>query len=137
VQYYKGIVPHLRNMVEGLQIRGLREGEEAKWLDLLGEAFADKGVTRDFFQRHAEADPHWCRESVRVCCEGEMLVSTVRVYLRKMRVYQRKVVDEASSAVVEIDVGAIGDVATVKSHRRRGIAALLLHNAHEYMESVG
>lgn len=62
-----------------LQFRPLRDDERDKWLDLLAEAFADKGVPRAFFQRHVEVDPHWDPSGVRVCVDSDdRFVSTVR-----------------------------------------------------------
>eukprot|EP00035_Acanthoeca_spectabilis_P014470 m.277314 g.277314 ORF g.277314 m.277314 type:complete len:372 (-) comp16146_c0_seq2:1292-2407(-) len=113
-----------------LVLRALAEGEEDQWLDLLAEAFAAKGVPRDFFQQHARNDPHWNRDGVRVCCDGPSLVSTARVYGRKLQVLGE------DGRVVAVPVGAIGDVATAPSHRRRGIAGRVLADAHSYMESI-
>ena len=66
-----------------LQFRSLlaRAEEKDRWLDLMAEAFADKGVPRVFFQRHAEADPHWDPSGVRVCVDNDnRFVSTVRSF---------------------------------------------------------
>ena len=43
----------------------------------------------------------------------------------------------SDGSVGVVEVGAIGDVATATSHRRRGLAARVLQDAHAYMDAAG
>ena len=47
--------------------------------------------------------------------------------------YSRRFQVQEAGKLVEIAVGAIGDVATAATHRRRGIAAKVLADAHQHM----
>lgn len=112
-----------------VEIRGLQEGEESAWLDMLAESFSAKGVPRAFFEGHMVNDPWFDRKGVRIAVipgANPTIVSGVRVYRRVVQINGRR-----------IPVGAIGDVGTVPSHRKKGLASKLLADAMTYMKDVG
>lgn len=101
-------------------IRTIARHERDAVLDLLAAWFDD----RAFFQRYFENDPAFRDDLCLVAEEGGRLVSTLQIFPKTIRI------NGAS-----LRLGGIGNVFTAASHRRRGIASLLLHRAIAIMEA--
>lgn len=79
-----------------------------------------------YFSRHYTGDPDADAELIFVAVDGDRIVSTVRVFQRRIWLHGRAV-----------PMGGIGEVSTAPDYRRRGIAADLLQMAIAAMEARG
>eukprot|EP01102_Stenamoeba_stenopodia_P018301 TRINITY_DN6688_c0_g1_i2.p1 TRINITY_DN6688_c0_g1~~TRINITY_DN6688_c0_g1_i2.p1 ORF type:complete len:375 (-),score=72.34 TRINITY_DN6688_c0_g1_i2:133-1257(-) len=94
--------------------------EVEKWLDFVFEVFPSTG--REYFARHLREDPRTDYDFIFVLYQQDTIVSTVRVFLRK--VYLDRQV---------YNVGGIGEVSTKASFRGAGLASRLLKRTFEEM----
>lgn len=106
-----------------MEFRALRPDELETWLDHVTTVFSGG---REYFSNHWHNDPWRDAEGIRVALDNGTIVSTVRVFLRKMFLQGET-----------IPVGGIGEVSTHPEYRRRGIATQLLKDAVQFMESRG
>ncbi len=103
-----------------IEFRSLRPEEIETWLDHVTSVFTGG---RQYFSNHWHNDPWRDAEGIRVALDKGTIVSTVRVFIRKMFLHGEP-----------ITVGGIGEVSTRPEYRRRGIATQLLKNAIQFME---
>jgi len=108
-------------MEENLEFRNLREDELSQWYDFVDSVFLR--TPREYFVRHWEKDPFKDLSGIFVCVSHKQIVSSVRVYHRKIFI---------SGHIFQM--GGIGEVSTSKDYRRRGLATKLLKMAISYME---
>ncbi len=104
-----------------MEFRSLYPEEFETWLEHVTSVFAGGG---QYFSNHWHNDPWRDAEGIRVAVDNGSIVSTVRVFIRKMFLHGEPV-----------SVGGIGEVSTRPEYRRRGIATQLLKDAIEFMES--
>ena len=79
---------------------------------------------RQYFSNHWHNDPWRDPEGIRIAVDNGTIVSTVRVFIRKMFLQGEP-----------ITVGGIGEVSTHPDYRRRGLATQLLKDSVQFMES--
>ncbi len=103
--------------------RALYPEEFEPWLDHVSHVFPG---SRQYFFNHWHNDPWLDLEGVRVAVDDGKIVSTVRVFLRKMYFHGEKV-----------SFGGIGEVSTRTEYRKRGLATQLLKDAIQFMEKRG
>ncbi|ORY01786.1 acyl-CoA N-acyltransferase [Basidiobolus meristosporus CBS 931.73] len=117
-------------MHEEYIFRTLKEEELPLFFDHLAVVFQPKGTPRQYFVDHWNNDPYRDINGIKVALlkdpYGEKIVSTVRVF-------RRSVILDGTT----IDMGGIGEVATLPSHLRKGLARRLLQEALSYMKTVG
>ncbi|KAJ3209392.1 hypothetical protein HDU67_006218 [Dinochytrium kinnereticum] len=113
-------------------VRTLKNNDEVeKFLDHLGIVFGvpktngSPGAPRGVFQDHWENDPWKDLDGVAVAFAGEDVVSSVRVYVRKMHL----------GSGMTVDVGGIGDVATQIAHRGKRLASKLMSMGEDFMKA--
>lgn len=104
-----------------MEYRALKPDEFEAWLDHVTHVFSGG---RQYFSNHWYNDPWKDFEGIRVAVDAGKIVSTVRVFIRKM--YFRG---------EQITVGGIGEVSTRTEYRKKGIATQLLLDSIEFMES--
>ena len=104
-----------------MEFRALNAEELETWLDHVTNVFT--GGRRYFFN-HWHNDPWRDPEGIRIAVDNGKIVSTVRVFVRKMFLHGEPVT-----------VGGIGEVSTRSEYRRRGLATQLLKDAIGFMES--
>ena len=103
-----------------MKFRALYPEELEAWLDHVTSVFT-RG--RQYFFNHWHNDPWQDTEGIRVAIDDGTIVSTVRVFIRKMFLHGEP-----------ITVGGIGEVSTCPEYRRRGIATQLLKDSIRFME---
>lgn len=104
-----------------MEFRGLRPEELETWLDHVTSVFTGG---RQYFSNHWHNDPWQDAEGIRIAVDKGTIVSTVRVFIRKLFLHGEP-----------ITVGGIGEVSTRPEYRRRGIATQLLKDSIRFMES--
>ncbi len=104
-----------------MEFRSLYPEELEVWLDHVTSVFTGG---RQYFSNHWHNDPWRDAEGIRVAVDKGTIVSTVRVFIRKMFLHGEP-----------ITVGGIGEVSTHPEYRRRGIATQLLKDSIRFMES--
>lgn len=102
------------------EVRYLHEHELAGWFAHVTDVFSFKGTPRKYFERHWQNDP-W-RDLRHIRClfvpgNPEVLASTLRIFVRKMRL-----------AGQIVTIGGIGEVSTKKVYEGRGFARALLND---------
>ena len=103
-----------------MEFRALYPDELEVWLDHVTTVFTGG---RRYFSNHWHNDPWQDAEGIRVAVDNGTIISTVRVFIRKMFLHGEP-----------INVGGIGEVSTRPEYRRRGIATQLLKDAITFME---
>lgn len=103
-----------------MEFRGLYPEELEVWLDHVTSVFTGG---RQYFSNHWHNDPWRDPEGIRVAIDKGTIISTVRVFIRKMFLHGEP-----------ITVGGIGEVSTRPEYRRRGIATQLLKDSIRFME---
>lgn len=104
-----------------MEYRALNPDEFEAWLDHVTHVFSGG---RQYFSNHWYNDPWKDFEGIRVAVDDGQIVSTVRVFIRKMYFHGE-----------QITVGGIGEVSTRTEYRKKGIATQLLLDSIEFMES--
>ena len=104
-----------------MEFRALYPDELEKWLDHVTHVFTGG---RQYFSNHWYNDPWRDAAGIRVALDNDTIVSTVRVFIRKMFLHGEPVT-----------VGGIGEVSTHPEYRRRGLATQLLKDSIRFMES--
>lgn len=104
-----------------MEFRALHPEELEVWLDHVTSVFTGG---RQYFSNHWHNDPWQDAEGIRIAVDKGTIVSTVRVFIRKMFLHGEP-----------ITVGGIGEVSTRPEYRRRGIATQLLKDALQFMET--
>lgn len=104
-----------------MEFRALNAEELEKWLDHVTHVFSGG---RQYFSNHWQNDPWRDPEGIRIAVDDGKIVSTVRVFIRKMFLQGEPVT-----------VGGIGEVSTHPEYRRRGLATQLLKDSIRFMES--
>ena len=106
-----------------MEFRALYPDELETWLDHVTSVFTGG---RQYFSNHWYNDPWRDAEGIRIAIDNGTIVSTVRVFIRKMFLHGEL-----------ITVGGIGEVSTRPEYRRRGIATQLLKDSIKFMEESG
>ncbi len=104
-----------------MEFRALQPEELETWLDHVTSVFTGG---RKYFSNHWHNDPWRDAEGIRIALDKGAIVSTVRVFIRKMFLHGEP-----------ITVGGIGEVSTRPEYRRRGLATQLLKDSIRFMES--
>lgn len=104
-----------------MEFRSLYPEELAAWLDHVTHVFSG---SRQYFMNHWHNDPWKDFEGIRVAVDNGKIVSTVRVFIRKMFLHGEP-----------ISVGGIGEVSTHPEYQRKGLATQLLKDAIRFMEA--
>ena len=104
-----------------MEFRALHPEELETWLDHVTSVFSG---SRQYFSNHWHNDPWQDAEGIRIAVDKGTIVSTVRVFIRKIFLHGEP-----------ITVGGIGEVSTRPDYRRRGIATQLLKDSIRFMES--
>ena len=104
-----------------MEFRALYPEELEAWLDHVTTVFTGG---RQYFSNHWHNDPWRDPEGIRIAVDNGTIVSTVRVFIRKMFLHGEL-----------ITVGGIGEVSTRPEYRRRGLATQLLKDSIEFMAS--
>ena len=104
-----------------MEFRALYPDELEVWLDHVTHVFTGG---RQYFSNHWHNDPWRDPEGIRIAVDNGTIVSTVRVFIRKMFLHGEP-----------ITVGGIGEVSTRPEYRRRGLATQLLKDSIQFMES--
>ena len=104
-----------------MEFRALHPEELEAWLDHVTSVFTGG---RQYFSNHWHNDPWRDAEGIRVAVDNGTIVSTVRVFIRKIFLHG-----------TPITVGGIGEVSTRPEYRRRGIATQLLKDSIRFMAS--
>ena len=104
-----------------MEFRALYPDELEKWLDHVTHVFTGG---RQYFSNHWHNDPWRDPEGIRIAVDDGTIVSTVRVFIRKMFLHGEPVT-----------VGGIGEVSTRPEYRRRGLATQLLKDSIQFMVS--
>lgn len=104
-----------------MEFRALYPDELEKWLDHVTHVFSGG---RQYFSNHWHNDPWRDPEGIRIAVDNGTIVSTVRVFIRKMFLQGEPVT-----------VGGIGEVSTRPEYQRRGLATQLLKDSIRFMES--
>ncbi len=103
-----------------MEFRALYPDEFEAWLDHVSHVFS---ASRQYFANHWRNDPWKDCEGIRIALDDGKIVSTVRVFIRKMYLQGEP-----------ITVGGIGEVSTRSEYRKRGIASQLLKDSIQFME---
>ena len=103
-----------------MEFRALRPEELETWLDHVTSVFTGG---RQYFSNHWHNDPWQDAEGIRIAVDKGTIVSTVRVFIRKIFLHGEP-----------ITIGGIGEVSTSPEYRRRGIATQLLKDSIGFME---
>lgn len=104
-----------------MEFRALYPEEVEAWLDHVTSVFTGG---RQYFSNHWNNDPWRDPEGIRIAVDDGKIVSTVRVFIRKMFLHGEP-----------ITVGGIGEVSTRQEYRRRGLATQLLKDSIRFMEA--
>lgn len=109
-----------------IKIRSLKESELESWLDHCLYVFNKGNYSehyRQYFKDHWQNDPWRNPEGILVAADGERIVSTVRVFFRKICLS-----GEA------LTMGGIGEVSTKPEYRGKGLTSALMRHAICLME---
>jgi len=112
-----------------VEFRSLNEWEMNAWFDhcaLVFNQYNHFEASRQYFMNHWYNDPWRERRGIFVAVEDGEILSTVRVFHR--RIYLAGEV---------FTMGGIGEVSTKEPYRRRGLSGRLLEMAIDYMEAEG
>ncbi|MCH4888504.1 GNAT family N-acetyltransferase [Acidaminobacter sp. JC074] len=104
-----------------MEFRRLHNNELNQWFKLCHTAF---NVAETYFRRHFYSDPKRNTDGIFVAVDNKELVGTVRVFEREIYYHGQPV-----------KMGGVGEVCTLASHYRQGIAKTLLTMAIDYMTS--
>ena len=104
-----------------MEFRALYPEELEAWLDHVTHVFS---ASRQYFSNHWHNDPWKDVAGIRVAVDDGTIVSTVRVFIRKMFFHGE-----------HISVGGIGEVSTRPEYRKRGLATQLLKDSIQFMEN--
>ncbi|MCY3741947.1 MAG: GNAT family N-acetyltransferase [Candidatus Poribacteria bacterium] len=104
-----------------MEFRALYPDELEAWLDHVTHVFSGG---RQYFSNHWHNDPWRDPAGIRIAVDNGTIVSTVRVFIRKMFLHGEPV-----------SVGGIGEVSTRPEYQRRGLATQLLKDSIRFMES--
>jgi len=96
-----------------------------KWLDHCMYVFGKKEDLqfRAYFERHYKNDPQATLDGIFVAVDNETIVSTVRVFTRRINIYKKSIL-----------MGGIGEVSTKSDYQRQGLSNKLLQMSVEYMK---
>lgn len=112
-----------------IEFRSLKESEIDAWLDHCMIVF-NKGEYsegyRNYFRNHLMNDPWRNLDDILIAVDGDRIVSTVRIFNRKVYMFGAK-----------LRMGGIGEVSTQPSYERIGLSSALLHLAIKKMEENG
>lgn len=107
-----------------MEFRSLRPDELDRWAAHCGEVFfAGSG---EYFLAHWHNDPWRDLNGIFVAADGDRIVSTVRVFRRKVWLLGE-----------QVPMGGVGEVSTHPDFRGRGLAGTLLGMAVDYMVREG
>ena len=106
-----------------MEFRSLYPDELEAWLDHVTHVFS---ASRQYFSNHWHNDPWKDVQGIRVAVDDGKIVSTVRVFIRKMFFHGEP-----------ISVGGIGEVSTRPEYRKHGLATQLLKDSIQFMENRG
>lgn len=111
-----------------MEIRSLRPEELDAWAAHCGTVFSEQGhgVDKSYFLRHFNDDPWRDCNGIFVAVDDGKIVSTVRVFRRRVWLL--------GSAVT---MGGIGEVSTNPAYRGQGLAGMLLTKSVEWMRQEG
>ncbi len=107
-----------------MEIRGVRESELAKMIDLQCRVFRPDGHER--YSQYVHTDPSYRYDQSRVVVVNGEIVSTLRVWKREMRI-----------GSIAVPMGGIGGVGTDPDHQGAGYATALMKDTIAYMRTVG
>lgn len=105
-----------------IELRPVRVNELEAWYRHCQEVFND--AEQGHFQKHFENDPEADASLIFVAMDGEEIVSTVRLFKRRVWIQGRAV-----------SMGGIGEVSTKPAYRGRGLASRLLEMAIDAMSA--
>ncbi len=103
-----------------MEFRSLYPEELEAWLDHVTHVFS---ASRQYFSNHWHNDPWKDVQGIRVAVDEGTIVSTVRVFIRKMFFHGEP-----------ISVGGIGEVSTRPEYQKRGLATQLLKDSIQFMK---
>ncbi|NLY30215.1 MAG: GNAT family N-acetyltransferase [Firmicutes bacterium] len=109
-----------------VEFRALKASEMDAWFDhcaLVFDQHNDLEASRQYFMNHWYNDPWRERHGILVAVEDGEILSTVRVFHR--RIYLAGEI---------FSMGGIGEVSTKEPYRRQGLSGKLLEMAIEYMK---
>ena len=106
-----------------MEFRALQSEELDAWFDHVASVFT---IGRQYFMNHWYNDPWQDLEGIRVAVDDGKIVSTVRVFIRRMYLHGEPV-----------PAGGIGEVSTLPQYRRHGLATRLLQDSIRFMEARG
>ncbi|MCL2517919.1 MAG: GNAT family N-acetyltransferase [Oscillospiraceae bacterium] len=101
--------------------RTIKPNEFDAWVQLCADGF---GQPPTEFHDHFVNDPYADYDGVFVACDGDKMVSTVRVFRREIYLNGQKV-----------KMGGIGEVCTLKEYRKQGLSSELLRMSIDYMNN--
>ncbi|MCS7220304.1 MAG: GNAT family N-acetyltransferase [Anaerolineae bacterium] len=104
-----------------MEIRSLRPDELESWFDHCALAFEGQ-ENRQYFVNHWQNDPWRSLETIFVALDGGCIVSTVRIFLRKIYLRGEMVL-----------AGCLGEVCTHPAYRGRGLATRLIEHSVTWM----
>jgi predicted N-acetyltransferase YhbS len=106
-----------------MEFRALQAAELEAWFDHVSTVFT---ASREYFMKHWYNDPWRDLDGIRVAVDEGRIVSTVRVFIRRLYLHGE-----------QVSVGGIGEVSTLPEYQRRGLATQLLRDAIRFMEEHG
>ncbi|AUS95823.1 hypothetical protein CDQ84_06425 [Clostridium thermosuccinogenes] len=112
-----------------LEIRSLKQEELEQWFDHCVYVFNNGEFSasyRQYFANHWYNDPWRDLDGILVAVENEKILSTVRIFFRKIYINGEKV-----------SMGGIGEVSTRPEAQGRGLSTRLLQAAIKKMEDKG
>jgi GNAT superfamily N-acetyltransferase len=111
-----------------MEFRSLRDSELNAWVAHCGYVFIGVGhaVDNSYFLRHFNNDPWRDVNGIFVAVDNDKIVSTVRVFRRKVWLMGS-----------QIPMGGIGEVSTHPDYRGQGLAGTLLNMATDWMAQQG
>jgi predicted N-acetyltransferase YhbS len=108
-----------------ITFRTLQPDELESWFDHVTLAFEEQ-ENRQYFVNHWWNDPWRTLETIFVAVDDGRIVSTVRIFLRK--IYLRG---------EEVPAGCLGEVCTHPDYRRRGLVTRLIQESVTWMRDHG
>lgn len=110
-----------------MQIRNLKNSEQAQLLDLLDQwDLPDGWRGRNYFRRYRDFDPTYRDDNVWVAADGDRLLACAQIFERRIRVLGHA-----------IPTGGLGTVFTAPDHRGERLASLLVEAAVDGMVERG
>ena len=107
-----------------MKIREVRESELEEMIDL--QCLVSRPDGQERFRQYVRGDSSYRLDQTRVVVADGRIVSTLRVWERRMRI-----------GACALRTGGIGGVGTHPDYRGRGYATSLMRDAVAYMEAVG